>query len=177
MKIKCDHCQKEIDRKPSYIQMNLKKGHKNYCDRKCQYEAQNKQISCNCAYCNAPLNKMPCEIKNSKSGRVFCNKSCACSYNNIEYRTQENNPNWIDGTSKYVDLAFSYYEPECVICNYNNKHALQVHHLDKVRTNNELSNLMILCANCHSLVHRAQLKITQKIKKQRKLLNKQYNKG
>jgi 5-methylcytosine-specific restriction endonuclease McrA len=42
----------------------------------------------------------------------------------------------------------------CERCGYNKcLSALQVHHLDKNRSNNRLENLMVLCANCHCEVH------------------------
>jgi 5-methylcytosine-specific restriction endonuclease McrA len=42
----------------------------------------------------------------------------------------------------------------CVRCGYNTApHILGVHHKDRNRRNNELSNLEVLCPNCHSLEH------------------------
>jgi len=35
---------------------------------------------------------------------------------------------------------------------------LELHHLDCNHTNNELSNLQVLCSNCHSLTHKPKIK-------------------
>lgn len=42
----------------------------------------------------------------------------------------------------------------CECCGYNkSQDAIIVHHLDMDRTHNELSNLCILCCNCHAIMH------------------------
>lgn len=42
----------------------------------------------------------------------------------------------------------------CSICGYNAyEDALQIHHKDMDRTHNEASNLIVLCANCHAILH------------------------
>jgi 5-methylcytosine-specific restriction endonuclease McrA len=43
---------------------------------------------------------------------------------------------------------------KCETCGYSQHiEALEVHHIDKNGNNNELSNLIVLCCNCHNLVH------------------------
>ena len=43
---------------------------------------------------------------------------------------------------------------KCQICGWNVYPAcLEVHHKDKNRRNNTRANLVVLCRNCHSLVH------------------------
>jgi predicted HNH restriction endonuclease len=43
----------------------------------------------------------------------------------------------------------------CVACGFVPVHTcqLQVHHRDENRKNNALENLVVLCANCHVLLH------------------------
>jgi 5-methylcytosine-specific restriction endonuclease McrA len=42
----------------------------------------------------------------------------------------------------------------CNRCGYNSEpRILGVHHIDRNRMNNEISNLEVLCPNCHSLEH------------------------
>lgn len=43
----------------------------------------------------------------------------------------------------------------CCRCGYENAEALEVHHKDRNRSNNEIDNLEVLCCNCHRLEHRA----------------------
>lgn len=49
-----------------------------------------------------------------------------------------------------------YKEYKCESCKLSewmgNKISLELHHVDGNRYNNELSNLMILCPNCHSMI-------------------------
>jgi len=47
----------------------------------------------------------------------------------------------------------------CRKCKYMIVEALEVHHIDKNRSNNSLSNLVILCCNCHRLVHRGIIRL------------------
>ena len=43
----------------------------------------------------------------------------------------------------------------CDICGYDkNEAALVVHHKDMDRVNNDESNLVVICANCHSILHK-----------------------
>ena len=61
------------------------------------------------------------------------------------YGKQNKNYNYI-----YTKVAFSNYPPICCICGYKkHREALEVHHIDGDRSNNEVSNLRILCPTCH----------------------------
>ena len=42
---------------------------------------------------------------------------------------------------------------KCSLCAKDDKRILIVHHIDKNRKNNRVSNLSWLCMNCHFLVH------------------------
>jgi len=50
------------------------------------------------------------------------------------------------------------YNSECFICLKKNE-KLQVHHLNKINTDNRLENLIPLCSNCHKLIHKSKNKI------------------
>ncbi len=64
-------------------------------------------------------------------------------------------PNWIDG--KYIDykalLIRMGVEVSCRRCGCKDKRIILVHHLDGDRSNNQFSNLIFLCYNCHYLIH------------------------
>ena len=130
------------------------------------------KVKTQCAKCGKEIYKSLREIKNSKTGNVFCSKSCACSYNNTHFRTKENNPNWKGGkvgSKEHMTIAYRNYIPECAVCGENDKDMLEVHHIDGNHSNNELDNLIILCANHHLKIHRGGLIIDDKIKSKRKL--------
>jgi predicted restriction endonuclease len=53
----------------------------------------------------------------------------------------------------YRRYALRTYGEKCELCGYNKyKEALEVHHIDKNRRNNNIKNLMVLCPNCHRLL-------------------------
>ena len=60
-------------------------------------------------------------------------------------------------TFKYGTIQNITSSPEvnkCDICDYDKcKAALHVHHIDHDRTNGKLSNLQIVCLNCHAECH------------------------
>lgn len=53
--------------------------------------------------------------------------------------------------ANYRKLAFTRYDPLCAHCGFGVPAVLEVAHLDGDRGNNELSNLAILCPNCHKM--------------------------
>lgn len=54
----------------------------------------------------------------------------------------------------YTKVAFESHTNECMVCGYKKfKSILEVHHRDGDRSHNEPDNLMILCPNCHKLIH------------------------
>lgn len=61
-------------------------GYKNvackFCSRKCMGQFIYTQKSTICKNCNKTVKKSVRHIKKSKSGNLFCNSSCAASYNN-----------------------------------------------------------------------------------------------
>ena len=110
MKVICENCGKEFDKKPSHVKLANEKGHKHYCSRTCQYEGLNKKVECTCGFCGEIIYKSQSEIDKSKSGLVFCDKSCACSYNNKILRAGKKNPNWKDGIGSYFKNAMNHYK-------------------------------------------------------------------
>lgn len=169
MIIKCDYCGKEFDKPAQQVNQSHKRGHRMYCSTKCRYKAG--KIKCICARCGKEIWKIPAEVKRSKYGNVFCSRSCACSYNNSHFRKRENNPNWVNGHhygSAYIRTAYIAYAHKCAVCGLDEECCLQVHHIDGNKHNDEIDNLIILCANCHSRVHRGNLIIDDNIKQSRK---------
>jgi predicted restriction endonuclease len=71
----------------------------------------------------------------------------------------------------YRKLAFSHYPPFCAHCGYGIPDVLEVAHIDGDRTNNAISNLIILCPNCHKM-HDLDLISTQRNARTRNLFAK-----
>ena len=64
----------------------------------------------------------------------------------------ENNNNWKHGESSYYKrIAYEAYGKVCNRC--GSLKNIVVHHKDRNRKNNDLSNLEVLCKKCHQLEH------------------------
>ena len=83
IKLKCEYCQK-IFKRESKNQPKYKGRIRAYCDNKCsnQHRTQLNTVKSNCGFCDKPIIKMLSQSKKSKSGKFFCNSSCAASFNN-----------------------------------------------------------------------------------------------
>lgn len=56
--------------------------------------------------------------------------------------------------TSYRKIAEALHGLSCCFCGYNQfAEALETHHRDMDRTNNDPSNLYILCSNCHRIIH------------------------
>ena len=107
----------------------------------------------NCLNCDKPLNR------NKKFCSNFCQK---------EYQYKKYIDNWKHGienglrgnyqTSMYIKTyLFRKYNNKCSICGwskinpYTHTIPLEIEHIDGNYQNNNESNLLLLCPNCHSL--------------------------
>lgn len=108
----------------------------------------------NCANCGLEINRNPSVIRRSKTGNVYCSRSCSNSMNNTLFKVGENHPNFKHGNSTYREKKLKYTkEHKCEICEEDDICVLQVHHIDGNRKNNSIENLKLLCANCHLREH------------------------
>lgn len=87
----------------------------------------------------------------------FCSRTCkdhAQAISGGEKFDGMRPPHYQDGISKYQDRAYKHYGTKCARCGYDeNKAALQIHHIDRDDSHNDLDNLEVLCANCHAIEH------------------------
>lgn len=81
--------------------------------------------------------------------KITCSYACS----NTHFRSGENNGNYNGSGTNYRKHAFESYPHECSHCGLEDTRALQVHHIDHCHQNNDLKNLVILCANCHLITH------------------------
>lgn len=113
-----------------------------YCSRSCYYKSGNGRGSRehSCKHCHKKFRTPP------SHDRVYCSRAC------INKAAKEIwNPNF---TTVRVTMKRRGMIEKCEHCGYNEEKAiLGVHHKDEDRKNNALSNLAVLCPNCHSLAH------------------------
>lgn len=112
-----------------------------------------------CIKCGAPIKYI---------GAKYCSSRCRNAYNAYKHAIKtgkiknpgigsggnqlgENNPNYKTGIGSYSQLAMAHYGRICNRCGSENN--LLVHHINEDRTNNNLSNLEVLCKACHQNHH------------------------
>jgi len=153
MIVNCSNCNKDINKKPCHVKMYKDL----FCDRVCSSEFKAKDsVIKPCAYCSKEVKRSKTEAAKSKNGNLFCNRSCATSFNNTAYKSRENNPNWVDGAGSYRSMALKTNEHACAKCGYDEcPEILEVHHINEDRSNNTLDNLLVVCPNCHTKIHKS----------------------
>lgn len=87
----CYHCASVFYIEGKRVRYKLKKNDsKNafkYCSMKCHKLSLVVSTMEKCCQCQADIEVMPSEKKKSKSGRMFCNKSCSAKYTNAHKTT------------------------------------------------------------------------------------------
>lgn len=101
----------------------------------------------NCANCGKEIYRVPSDIKTNKSQKFYCSHTCGNIHkNDILYPIDDFTLN----TNNYRRLAFGNFSHICSVCGYNEDiRLLEIHHKDKNRNNNDITNLIILCPLCH----------------------------
>ncbi|UYE98810.1 HNH endonuclease [Xanthomonas phage XbC2] len=144
-----------------------------YCNHSCSAKSSNvkRKIIRTCIHCNSIL---------SGKQKVYCSNSCQSNYDYTAYINR-----WLNGDelgfvgktlqlSKYVRrYLHEIYGTSCSNCGWDEKHPsdnrtlTEVDHIDGDASNNLLSNLRILCPNCHSMTEtfRARNKNSKRVRK------------
>ena len=58
-----------------------------------------------------------------------------------------------DKKRTYQRKAYEFYGKKCSVCG-ETENQIDVHHKDKNRKNNKIENLQVLCASCHTKLHK-----------------------
>lgn len=151
--IDCKQCNQ---RHLSRIRRNSKN---EFCSGRCarDYIKQNGSVTTICAWCKLEHTKKKSQLVNSKSGLYFCTRKCKDEAQKIggikEIQPLHFGTAKDQGSEIYRKL-FEDHEFFCNRCGYKEfKVAVQIHHIDENRTNNDKTNLIPLCANCHWALH------------------------
>jgi len=117
----CNGCGNTFHVEKKMITYGLKhnKNINNYCSNKCQGLIIDVRIERVCGCCDKKVKRTPKIINSSKSGRVFCSRSCSVTYNNThkKYGTRKSKlEKWLE--TKLIDLY-----PELEI-HFNRKDAI-----------------------------------------------------
>jgi len=146
----CKICGKHFLIKPSHAA----RGWGKYCSQACRHLGQRKGKYVACHWCSAMIWRMPKDLERSVSGYYFCNRKCSMAWKNSVLRSGSNHSFWQGGESTYR-IRMKNKDPNalCSACGITDQRVLAVHHRDRNRKNNNFSNLIWLCHNCHYLEH------------------------
>ncbi len=146
---KCRVCKKEFKTKPFFV----KNGGGKYCSATCHHLGMRTGEVVRCSECGREIYKKPKAFRGSKSGMLFCDKTCQTRWRNKHFRG-EKHTNWVHGRASYRTVLKHAGGPVCCKrCGLTDIRILAVHHIDRNRDNNKPSNLIWLCHNCHFLIH------------------------
>ncbi len=136
-----------------YVRQKRQLNEHNTCSSRCTRIAKGTTVECICDHCGELF--LRAKTKSiSKSGKLFCSRICKDTAQTYMLEIQP--VHYGSSETNYRDQALKVYKPICKICGYSNILALEVHHIDKNRSNNNITNLEVLCANCHTIKHRGQ---------------------
>jgi 5-methylcytosine-specific restriction endonuclease McrA len=119
-------------------------GHSKFCKPKCREDnrtslyvsIRDPKEQLYCQFCDKEfLSKARLKFQR------FCSKQCSGMYTIAT------------GKLNYVTKALIHYENKCNRCGNDDDTVLVVHHIDHSRENNCITNLEIVCANCHHKHH------------------------
>ena len=83
LSLECYCCQQVFQATKTKIKYALKTGKLiKFCSFRCKGKAANRSVTDNCGFCGSLCTRHLKEYKGSKSGKIFCNSSCAAKYNN-----------------------------------------------------------------------------------------------
>jgi uncharacterized C2H2 Zn-finger protein len=123
-----------------------------YCSDKCEqaYRYRNGQIDLSCANCGAIFKRQAADVKHKK---IYCGRECMWA-DKIKKAPRSNK---LAAVRKWFG-RFNRMS-KCEKCGYSEiPGILIIHHKDRDRNNNPLSNLAVLCPNCHAIEHLAENK-------------------
>ncbi len=125
-----------------------------FCSKGCAGVSKHVRSELACATCGRPFSRAPSKVANSKSGYTFCSRPCKEDAQRLGGISEIQPDHYGNGSGRhdYRVRALREHGECCSKCGYNeNTKMLDVDHIDSDRSNNDLSNLAVLCVWCHAL--------------------------
>ncbi len=135
-----------------------------FCNASCSAKYNNKNRPSKKIVYNIVCLNCESNIVTHRKTKKFCSSKCVNEYKHAQtikdWLNGENSGGSVYGASSSVKRYLRKIRGNkcekcgfCVVNIYTNKVPLEVNHIDGNWKNNELSNLELLCPNCHSLTH------------------------
>lgn len=154
----CSVCGNEFSTTLKHYNESNKQKWNLYCSKECRRHKHSQKVYC--ANCGKAVWKTKSMMARSKTGNMYCSKSCAASMNNRLFKYGSNHPRY--NGSQYRKYALDYYPNKCCVCGWKEDvRILEVHHKDEDRNNNSIENLIVLCPICHRKLTSHYYKLTQ----------------
>ncbi len=136
----CIICNTPMYKRPVEMQRNLGKV---YCSRACYGRSCRKELPCR--VCEKPIL--------ASLNKRTCSRACANTQRAGTYYDGRQLKNNVVSQRAVKHQLIAARGQRCERCGYSKTEILNVHHKDRNRKNNNLSNLELICPNCHSEEH------------------------
>lgn len=156
-KIICLQCKNEC-----FVEAReINRGNGKFCSRACSSRHRIANLTppepnVICSFCRQEFYMSDSKKKNSKSGFYFCcrkHKDAAQCIGGIQEIMPAHYGTGAPANT-YRRTTFAVKEKICERCGYDqNEAAIIVHHKDRNRSNDDITNLEVLCCNCHAIEH------------------------
>lgn len=122
-------------------------GRRKYCSMVCFRKGSQNRVTVTCDNCKTVFLRCPSNL-NTKTGKHFCSNKCKDSAQRLDSGIDYGLPHYKNGS--YRRRALREHGSQCNRCGYSEYPGmLDVHHVDRDRSNNTLDNLEVLCVWCH----------------------------
>ena len=136
----CCICKSPIYRRP--VQLNTSKG-RAFCSQACYGLSNRKETPC--VVCGTAIL--------ASAHKKTCSRACSNKHRTgIRYKIGRPRDKVVAERAMKIRLL-EQRGGACERCGYSKKEILHVHHKDRNRHNNSLSNLELICPNCHYEEH------------------------
>ena len=142
MRVNCKVCGIEFYAKPNRV----KKGIAKTCSIKCRGFSKRSKVLTSCSLCKKEFERQLCKLHQKNWCSRACKEKDQCIGGPLAL------PHYGNGQASYRERAFRYHGKVCNRCGYSeHEQMLDVHHVDRNRKHNKISNLKVLCVWCHAL--------------------------
>lgn len=115
-----------------------------------EFEKSRDIVEVECSFCGSSFEKKEDDV----CDRNFCDQAC-------QIRWMKSDDSGFSGRGEYPDnwdvireKALNYYGRECDVCGESRDYiAYDVHHRNRDKSDNRMSNLQVLCSSCHQKEH------------------------